>query len=49
MNEMMLVEKATEYLNKLCIEISTRQVGSQGNRDATDFFKQRASRFWLPN
>ena len=35
-----LVHKTEGYLNKLCIEIPTRRVGSQGNRDATAFFKK---------
>jgi len=30
-----LSQKAEEYLNKLCGEISSRRVGSQGNREAT--------------
>lgn len=33
-----LSQKAEEYLNKLCVEISSRRVGSQGNREATDYF-----------
>ncbi len=34
----MLNKKAQEYLNKLCVQISERSVGSQGNIQATDFF-----------
>ena len=33
-----LSPKAEEYLNKLCVEISNRRVGSHGNGEATDFF-----------
>jgi len=33
-----LNNKSQSYLHKLCVEIPTRQVGSQGNRDATDLF-----------
>ena len=40
-----LVRKTEEYLNKLCIKISNRRVGSQGNRDATAFFKERLDGF----
>ena len=36
-----LVRKTEGYLNKLCLKIPTRRVGSQGNRDATAFFKKR--------
>lgn len=32
-----LVEKTHTYLQKLCIDIPTRQVGTAGNRAATDF------------
>ena len=35
-----LAEKADHYLRKLCRDIHTRQVGSAGNRMATDFFAQ---------
>lgn len=31
---------AKDYLTKLCIHIQDRSVGSQGNRDATDFFEK---------
>ncbi len=40
-----LVRKTEGYLNKLCREIPTRRVGSQGNRDATAFFKERVEDF----
>jgi aminopeptidase YwaD len=33
-----LAEKATEYLNRLCVKIPSRPVGSEGNRAATAFF-----------
>jgi aminopeptidase YwaD len=34
-----MLEKAELYLNRLCIEIPTRAVGSEGNRQATRFFQ----------
>ena len=37
--------KATEYLAKLCIEISDRCVGSPGNRVATEWFAERIGAF----
>lgn len=40
-----LVEKAEFYLQKLCVEIAGRQVGSEGNRAATDFFAGVVSSF----
>lgn len=40
-----LVRKTEGYLNKLCVEIPTRRVGSQGNRDATAFFKESVEDF----
>lgn len=33
-----LSEKAAWYLRRLCLEIPSRRVGSEGNRAATDFF-----------
>jgi aminopeptidase YwaD len=33
-----LFEKAETYLRRLCLEIPSRRVGSDGNRAATDFF-----------
>ena len=38
MSSSLLADKAGRYLHKLCLEIPTRRVGSQGNRAATDFF-----------
>jgi aminopeptidase YwaD len=40
-----LVRKTKGYLNKLCVEIPTRRVGSRGNRDATAFFKESVEDF----
>ncbi len=40
-----LVRKTEGYLNKLCLEIPTRRVGSQGNRDATIYFKECVENF----
>ena len=36
---------ANDYLQKLCVEIDNRCVGSKGNRQATDFFAERISAF----
>jgi len=36
---------ANDYLQKLCVEIDNRCVGSKGNRQATDFFAERISPF----
>ncbi|MFH1515456.1 MAG: M28 family peptidase, partial [bacterium] len=38
--DLLLFQKAKEYLNKLCSVKPNRRVGSQGNRAATDFFAQ---------
>ena len=40
-----LEDKAGAYLDKLCRQITTRQVGSAGNREATDFFHSVISNF----
>jgi len=40
-----LIRKTRNYLNKLCIQIPSRRVGSQGNRNATAFFKERIEEF----
>ena len=40
-----LVRNAVQYLQKLCVEIPNRPVGSQGNRRATEFFAQKISSF----
>ncbi len=34
-----LAEKAERYLERLCVEIPSRRVGSEGNRAATDFLR----------
>ena len=39
-----LTAKANEYLQKLCVEIPRRCVGSEGNRRATDFFANIAAK-----
>ena len=36
-----LSENAKKYLNFLCLELPTRQVGSQGNRAATEFIAKK--------
>ena len=33
-----LAEKAQAYLQRLCVEIPSRRVGSAGNREATELF-----------
>lgn len=38
MSSLDLSKKADWYLRRLCIEIPSRRVGSEGNRAATDFF-----------
>jgi aminopeptidase YwaD len=40
-----LLEKSKTYLHKLCVEIPSRRVGSQGNRFATDFFAHTVSSY----
>ena len=40
-----LSEKAAAYLNRLCVEIPTRRVGSDGNHAATDFFAATLASF----
>ena len=37
--------KASTYLRRLCVQISSRRVGSAGNRAATDFFAYRVASF----
>ena len=37
--------QAAGWLDKLCVEIDNRRVGSAGNRDATDFFAETISAF----
>ena len=38
MERKQLIENAEQYLQKLCVEIPTRAVGSQGNQAATDYY-----------
>lgn len=38
-----LVTKSTEYMHKLCAEIKNRSVGSEGNRQATQFLYETLS------
>ncbi|MGD8750999.1 MAG: M28 family peptidase [Anaerolineales bacterium] len=45
MNSKLLLEKVEAYLHKLCLEIPTRRVGSEGNRSATDFFADTMTSF----
>lgn len=40
-----LAENAEKYLHYLCLEIPTRQVGSQGNQRATEFLAQKLAGF----
>lgn len=45
MTPLSLVDTANQYLHKLCVEIPNRCVGSQGNRQATDFFAEKINTF----
>ncbi|MFA9491359.1 MAG: M28 family peptidase [Anaerolineales bacterium] len=45
MDEHELIEGANRFLHRLCVEIPTRRVGSDGNREATDFFIETISGF----
>ncbi len=38
-----LAQQAAGWLDKLCVEIDSRRVGSAGNRAATDFFAHRVA------
>ena len=40
-----LKKNAISYLEKLCLEITNRCVGSKGNRRATDFFAEKMTAF----
>jgi aminopeptidase YwaD len=40
-----LLEKSNNYLHKLCVEIPSRRVGSEGNCLATDFFERTVSSY----
>jgi len=40
-----LLNKAAAYLHRLCLEIPSRRVGTDGNRAATDFFAGLMSSF----
>jgi aminopeptidase YwaD len=41
MEQEALIERAQGYLDTLCTEISTRRVGSKGNRKATDYVAEK--------
>lgn len=45
MTPIYLTELAEKYLQKFCVEIPTRRVGSAGNRAATDFFARTVTSF----
>ena len=45
MDPLYLADTAHQYLQKLCVEISNRCVGSSGNRQATDFFTEKMNAF----
>ncbi len=47
MNRRRLSEQAQTYLQRLCVEIPHRRVGSDGNRAATEFFARTAASFGL--
>lgn len=40
-----MIEKSKNYMHKLCVEIPSRRVGSDGNRMATDFFEHVVSSY----
>lgn len=40
-----LAEVAQTYLQRLCLDIPSRRVGSKGNRIATDFFAEKVASF----
>ncbi len=43
MEELELIEDANRFLHRLCVDIPTRRVGSDGNHQATDFFIETIS------
>ena len=45
MNSGSLTSKASRYLHELCVKIPSRRVGSQGNQEATAFFKNVMQQF----
>lgn len=45
MTTILLSEKAEGYLQRLCLGIPNRRVGSEGNRAATDFFAKVVASF----
>jgi aminopeptidase YwaD len=45
MSSSQLAEKAERYLERLCVEIPSRRVGSEGNRAATGFFAATTASF----
>ena len=40
-----LIKTTNSYLDTLCKTIPTRRLGTQGNRDATSFFKEQIAKF----
>ncbi|MDD3049570.1 MAG: M28 family peptidase [Candidatus Cloacimonetes bacterium] len=40
-----ITEKADFYLKKMCVDITERCVGSEGNREATSFFAEKLKEF----
>jgi aminopeptidase YwaD len=44
-NSVDLSETGEKYLRRLCLEIPTRRVGSEGNRNATDFWAEVVASF----
>ena len=45
MEQSSLIQNTRSYLDTLCRSIPTRRLGTQGNRDATTFFKETLTRF----
>jgi len=40
-----MIQTCNKYLKKLCLDITERSVGSEGNREATRFFRETADSF----
>ena len=49
MNQSNMNEKCHQLLKTLCVDITERTTGSQGNRDATRFFREQLESLgWEP-
>ena len=45
MDKQILTDHCIAYMNKLCVAISERCVGSEGNKQATEYFEKKLSSF----